>query len=311
MSQPAFFSWRKAILKSDLQPTTRHVLLTLACHMNDAGESCFPSIKLLCEETGLSNRAVITHLQKATEIGWIIVGKHGFAGQRWAAHEYRPAWPYSLREAADSLEKAVNDVHNLKKKAVNEIHHLPTKAVNVVPEGGERGSKKAVNDVHTSTSMSTSMSTSEKHNAAAAAVVLPFDEGVFPEIANRRLVKDWIKIRKAKRLPITETGLDGFVKEVRKSGLDLEDALRICCENGWAGFRAGWINSVPKQCGEFEVTESMHDWAVDHGVAEDRIRPETEKFYLQHKAKGSEFVDWVAAWKSWMVSAASYGAARK
>ncbi len=152
MSNPdAMFDWRKAILKSDLPPTTRHVLLTLACHMNPMGESCFPSIKLLCEETGLSNRAVITHLQNATEIGWITVGKHGFGGQRWAAHEYRPAWPHHLRSAAESFAKAVNEVHHVKEKAVNEVHQLSNKAVNVVPKGGEPHDIKAVNEVHTST----------------------------------------------------------------------------------------------------------------------------------------------------------------
>ena len=154
----SMFSWRKAILKSTLPPTTRHVLLTLACHMNEAGESCFPSIKLLCEETGLSNRAVITQLQSATELGWITVGKHGFAGQRWAAHEYRPAWPHHLRKFAESMAKAVNEVHHVDDKAVNEVHDLPEKAVNVIPKGSEPNDIKAVNDVHSSTSVSASES---------------------------------------------------------------------------------------------------------------------------------------------------------
>lgn len=157
----SMFSWRKAILKSGLPPTTRHVLLTLACHMNEAGESCFPSIKLLCEETGLSNRAVITHLQNATELGWITVGKHGFGGQRWAAHEYRPAWPHHLRKVADALEKAVNVVHHDNQKAVNVVHVLDEKAVNVVPKGGEPNDEKAVKEVHSSNPYSSSVSASE------------------------------------------------------------------------------------------------------------------------------------------------------
>ncbi len=88
-----FFSWRQAILKSTLPATTRHVLLTLACHMNDAGESCYPSIALLCEETGLSNRTVIDHIEKAAQAGWIVVDQHGFSGQKWKRNEYRIAWP--------------------------------------------------------------------------------------------------------------------------------------------------------------------------------------------------------------------------
>lgn len=171
------FSWRKAILKSNLPPTTRHVLLTLACHMNDAGESCFPSIRLLCEETGLSNRAVITHLQGATELGWITVGKHGFAGQRWAAHEYRPAWPHNLRKEAESLEKAVNVVHYVGNKAVNEVHDLTKKAVNVIPKGSEPNDIKVVNEVHSSNPYSSPVSASVNLPATAGAENLsPEDE---------------------------------------------------------------------------------------------------------------------------------------
>ncbi|MEO9231602.1 MAG: helix-turn-helix domain-containing protein [Devosia sp.] len=151
-----FFSWRQAILESNLQPTTRHVLLTLACHMNDAGESCYPSIELLCKETGLSNRSVITHLQNANQDGWIQVSKHGFSGQRWANHEYRMSWPKDF-QMQEVRKKVVNEVHNVSEKAVNQIHDLNIKVVNVVPEGSEPSSKKVVKEVHTSTSMSTSV----------------------------------------------------------------------------------------------------------------------------------------------------------
>lgn len=124
-----FYTWRQAVIKSQLASTTRHVLLTLGCHMNDMGESCYPSIETLCEETGLSNRAVITHLKLAVEAGFISCDKHGFSGQKWARNEYKATFPPL--------------------KVVNEVHHLEDKAVNVVPEGSERSDEKAVNDVHT------------------------------------------------------------------------------------------------------------------------------------------------------------------
>lgn len=144
MNNPTqFYSWRQAILKSGLQATTRHVLLTLSCHMNDAGESCYPSIELLCEETGLSNRSVITHLKVAEEGGWIVVDKHGFSGQKWARNEYRIAWPNSPTEPKGEPPKAVNDVHHLGEgKVVKEVHHLQG-------EGSEPNDKKAVKEVHT------------------------------------------------------------------------------------------------------------------------------------------------------------------
>lgn len=164
-TRPPFFNWRQAILESDLHATTKHVLLTLSCHMNDAGESCYPSIARLCRETSLSNRAVITHLQMARERGWIGVRERDLAGKKWATHGYFIRWPDedgSERRSPPSDEMAVNDVHDQSgngserrsppsgKNVVNDVHH-------VSGNGSEPDDKMAVNDVHTSTSVSTSV----------------------------------------------------------------------------------------------------------------------------------------------------------
>jgi hypothetical protein len=52
--------------------------------------------------------------------------------------------------------------------------------------------------------------------------------------------------------------------------------------------------------GEFEVTEEMWAWAQEQGVAHARVESETAKFLDHHKAKGSKFIDWDAAWRTWM-----------
>lgn len=93
MNDVRSWTWRHAVAKSDLAPTTRHVLLTISLHMNDVGEGCYPSTAQLRAETGLSERAVCEHIAKARDAGWLNVEKHGFAGQKWARNEYRPKWP--------------------------------------------------------------------------------------------------------------------------------------------------------------------------------------------------------------------------
>lgn len=135
MSENSFFSWRHAVIKSSLHSTTKHVLLTLSCYFNDVGTGAFPSIATLCGDTSLSNRAVITHLQLAISDGWITSFKHGMAGQKWKRNEYQIAWPEG-----------------------GEGRSLPSgKVVNVVPEGGERSDVKVVKDVHTNSSLNSSL----------------------------------------------------------------------------------------------------------------------------------------------------------
>ncbi len=94
------WSWRQRLLKSDLPGTTRHVLLTLSCHVNDAGEPCFPTIEQLVVETGLSKRCVVKQMSMAKEAGWITVGRHGFGGQKWSRNEYTLAWPEDKKGGA-------------------------------------------------------------------------------------------------------------------------------------------------------------------------------------------------------------------
>lgn len=93
MSQTRAWSWRHAIIKSDLAATTRHVLLTISCFMNELGDGCYPTQEQLAEATGLSERAVRAHLETAEQAGWIKRQEHGFKGQRWRNHEYFASWP--------------------------------------------------------------------------------------------------------------------------------------------------------------------------------------------------------------------------
>lgn len=73
----------------------------------------------------------------------------------------------------------------------------------------------------------------QKQDAPNGAVEIP---DVDPKV-----VADFLKIRRAKKAPLTETALDGLRREAAKAGVTLEQALRTCCERGWTGFKAEWV----------------------------------------------------------------------
>lgn len=52
---------------------------------------------------------------------------------------------------------------------------------------------------------------------------------------------DFLTLRKAKKMPVTETALRGIMREADKARITLEIALQVCCENGWGGFKAEWL----------------------------------------------------------------------
>lgn len=142
------YTWRQAIQKSDLPPTTKHVLLNLSCYINDAGQAAFPSIDQQAADTGLSRRAVITHL-KSVEGRWLSVSKHGYGGQKWARNEYLPRLP----------DEADLDVAGVPEEQKGGERGSPPSAKKLGkggergsppsgPEGGEPDDRKVVNVVH-------------------------------------------------------------------------------------------------------------------------------------------------------------------
>lgn len=48
-------------------------------------------------------------------------------------------------------------------------------------------------------------------------------------------------IRKTKKAAITDLAVLGIRREAVKAGLTLEQAMTTCCERGWAGFKAEWV----------------------------------------------------------------------
>lgn len=62
-----------------------------------------------------------------------------------------------------------------------------------------------------------------------------------PEGMNVVVWSDYLKLRNKQKKPLTETALKGLQREADKAKMLLVDALQICCERGWVGFKAEWI----------------------------------------------------------------------
>lgn len=75
------------------------------------------------------------------------------------------------------------------------------------------------------------------------------------------LWSDFLILRKAKKLPITQTALDGIKREADKAGITMNEAITICCERGWGGFKADWLKAEA-------VKKEKEDqaWRFDDGL---------------------------------------------
>ena len=76
-----------------------------------------------------------------------------------------------------------------------------------------------------------------------------------PDFVSDRVWDDWLKLRKDKRAPVTETVLEGAILESQKAGMSFEEFLKIWCRRGSQGLEASWLNHGEKSVGRNRQTE--------------------------------------------------------
>lgn len=95
MSAPQIpvWTWRDAVRQSGVPPLTKLVCYSIANYLADVGAGCFPSVKTLMADTGLSNKSIAAHLAHAQEAGLLIIERRtGRDGRRQLTH-YLPRFP--------------------------------------------------------------------------------------------------------------------------------------------------------------------------------------------------------------------------
>lgn len=76
-----------------------------------------------------------------------------------------------------------------------------------------------------------------------------------PDGVSQSVWQDFLKLRKAKKAPMTDAALQGIDREAKAAGWTLEAALQECCLRGWQGFKADWVK-VPIQTMQAVTTPS-------------------------------------------------------
>lgn len=83
-----------------------------------------------------------------------------------------------------------------------------------------------------------SIKTKEVFNFKKELINLIFDED---------LVNDFMQVRKLKKSANTKTALNAIIKECEKNNFDIKEAIKICCEKSWSGFKYEWVLNLQQK----------------------------------------------------------------
>lgn len=124
--------------------------------------------------------------------------------------------------------KASAEAKRLKKqRALNGESTAVEQPLNSVATEGQRNSTN-----HQPINQSTNQPKKERKRSQAVAC---------PPDVNTAVWDDWLKLRKAKKAPVTQTVLDEAMREAQKAALSLTDFLKVWCIRGSQGLQADWL----------------------------------------------------------------------
>lgn len=162
-------------------------------------------------------------------INWLADHPEGVRLVRFEEHNGESA----KRRCVDAKRKA-----NLRTLSTGEPDKLPTDCGQDTPPLGAREREE------------------EELKAKTVVAALPPD--IDPQVA-----ADFKALRNKQKAPITATVIKGIQREASKAGISLQDALAMCCERSWRGFKADWVKEAP---GKVNGSQGPPWWASDAGV---------------------------------------------
>lgn len=254
------FTWRSVVASKfgPLLPTTRHVLLTLGLHMSEKGDSCFPSMALLAEESGLALSTVKEHIAIAARDGWI--GKRSRRlknGQGWKRNEYFAQIPADAERLFHEEQGG---------PAGGPRQHGPAGGL---PQGGplaDKGGPPGTPKVVRQPALSTSGSTSGGKPAAARRASLPDGFAISDRVRAWATEKGFA--------PFLDLHLEKFLSSVKARGaryVDWDEALMNCIRDDWGDIRrkaaaagprgaAPQAERLPSPCGNCGTDTNKGSW---------------------------------------------------
>ena len=221
--------------------------VALADHAYDDGTHIFPSVARLAVKSSQSARSVQYHLRRMQQMGWLILTNEGDGG-RGRCSEYRidPGWIDGAYIAPFKSVPKTEDEQPIVEKGATSAPFSSEKRVQTSALKGAKNDAKGCKTAHervqtvapTMNPINRQLEPSKKQESARArAAPAAPDLSDIPD----DLLADYRQVRKAKRAALTQTAVNGLRREAAKAGLTLPEAVRMCCERGWVGFKAEWL----------------------------------------------------------------------
>ena len=237
--------------------SAKFVLVVMAHHANRDSWESWLSVAKLAQSTGQDRKTVMANLARLQKMGFI-----SDTGRRMGDTKQVPVFLLNSPKAksgsgeSDPSNGTENGtVEEYQKRDSCEIETVPVFPSNstVFPHKQYQFSPETVPKTGHGTSKNLKTINEYKDTPRFDPVKALEGMGVESEVA-----RDWLALRKGKKLAPTQTAFSGVKSEADKAGISMNQALVTCCTRGWGGFKAEWMREQARGS-----PKSYHDERAD------------------------------------------------
>jgi len=111
-----------------------------------------------------------------------------------------------------------------------------------------------------------------------------------------QIIKDYLQVRKTKKLTNTKTAFDALVNEINKTDLTANEVIKICAAKSWGGFKKDWIEAEIKST-QVDIKTHAPVWVIgkdqiERTVLKDGTEIEANDYYGCEMLYIDKIVNW-------------------
>ncbi|AKG09025.1 hypothetical protein AAX05_01245 [Moraxella bovoculi] len=237
--------------------TQSHLLLILASFANEVGE-CYPSIATIVKKTRLAEKTVRKCLKELLELGLISDTKKTayFGAKIYQLNLDTPSKSTTPSENAGGGKSTSTPLVDLPQGGGNFtadplVDLPPNPVIEPVIEPVNNHKSVSTHDENTHQNFENSQNPkSDKPTAKTSSAQKPTSAKKFISTddlvalgVDSQVAQDFLATRKTK---LTQTALNGIIRQADEAGLTLAQAVEFACEMGWQSFKADWYANSQK-----------------------------------------------------------------
>ncbi|WP_454752090.1 helix-turn-helix domain-containing protein [Cupriavidus necator] len=270
-----------------MPPTPKAVLISLADNANDQGV-CWPSIETIAVRTCFSERAV----QNA--IKWLEAHDLVIADR---SNGRRTSYTLTPDQYIPEEKSPPQDMHPRSKCTTEgdappqEIRDTPAAGAPVPPQEMRQPPQQVpTNRKEPSSEPSVNRKGSPAGDDAGPSALNA--KHLAADGVDKQVARDWLTLRKAKRMPLTPTAWDTTKDEAAKAGMTIGEAVKYAVDSGWGGFKAKWVERDAGKAGAAGAgaTSATDEWwttreGIEAKAAELGMTPADGEIFLSFRMR--------------------------